>query len=107
MKAETKGGKTLIDSILELIDLCTIYVRQQVKSVVDQGIAMPIRSAGRKAALFMLAFTLFSLASIFVAVGLFLALASLIGYVLAYLAIGAVLIIAGLMIWQQSKHSKG
>jgi uncharacterized membrane protein len=100
MKETTKGGKTIIDSILELFDLIMVYVRQQVKMIVEQNITGPIGTAARKAGFFILAFTLFSIASIFVAVGFFLLLASLIGYILAYLLIGAVLIVGGIvLVW--------
>ncbi|NCO65616.1 MAG: hypothetical protein COW32_07650 [Candidatus Aquicultor secundus] len=98
MKETTQGGKTIIDAILELFDLVMAYVRQQITMIVKQNITGPIGTAARKAAFFILAFTFFSIASIFVAVGFFLLLASLIGYILAYLSIGAVLIIGGIVL---------
>lgn len=104
MKQETKGGKTVIDSVLELVDLITLYVKKQAKSIVDQSIAGPIGAAARKAAFMILAFSLFSLAAIFIAVGLFLSLVSLTGYILAYLIIGILLIIAGLITWHQVRR---
>ena len=104
MRQETKGGKTIIDSVLELIDLVTLYFKKQIKSIVDQSITKPIRTAARKAAFMILAFSLFSLAAIFTAVGLFLSLASLTGYILAYLIIGILLVIAGLITWYQVRR---
>lgn len=104
MRETTKDAKTLIESVLELIDLISTYIRQQARMIVDQSIAGPIASAGRKAALFIFAFSLFSLAAIFVAVGLFLALASLVGFILAYLIIGALLIIVGLLVFRQIRR---
>ena len=97
-------GKRLIDSVIELIDLIAAYIRQHAKQIVDEGIAKPLQVAGRKAGLFLFAFTVFSLASIFVSVGLFLALASLTGYPAAYLLIGVVLIVSGLLALRSSKR---
>lgn len=101
MKDKDADEKTLIESVLNLIDLVSVYFRQQVKRIVDESIAGPIGAAGRKAALFILAFSLFSLSSIFIAVGLFLALAKLVGFIFAYLIIGALLITAGLIVFRQ------
>lgn len=101
MKDKAEDEKTLIESILNLIDLVSVYLRQQVKRIVDESIAGPISAAGRKAALFILAFSLFSLSSIFIAVGLFLSLAKLVGFIFAYLIIGALLIITGLIVFRQ------
>ncbi|MHB8840810.1 MAG: phage holin family protein [Candidatus Aquicultor sp.] len=98
MKETTQGGKTIIDAVLELFDLVMTYARQQITMIVEQNITRPIGTAARKAAFFILAFTFFSIASIFVAVGFFLLLASLIGYILAYLSIGAVLILGGIVL---------
>ncbi len=104
MKQETKGGKTVIGSVLELVDLITLYVKKQAKSIVDQSITGPIGNAAKKAAFMILAFSLFSLAAIFIAVGLFLSLVSITGYILAYLIIGILLTIAGFIIWRQARR---
>ncbi|MEW5706227.1 MAG: hypothetical protein AB1743_05460 [Actinomycetota bacterium] len=101
---KAKGGKTLIESILRLIDLASLYIRQQLKNIVEQGISVPIKSAGRTAAFFILAFSLFSLASIFIAIGLFLLLASFVGHIIAYLVVGALLAIAGAIVLAIIKH---
>jgi len=101
MEYKARGEKSLIDSILNLTDLVSVYVRQEVKKVVDQSIAGPIGVAARKAALLIMAFTLFALASIFIAVGLFLLLAALVGFILAYLIIGAVLLLVGFLFLRQ------
>jgi VIT1/CCC1 family predicted Fe2+/Mn2+ transporter len=93
---KTLREKRLIDSVIELIDLIAVYIRQNVKQIIDEGIAKPLQNAGRKAGLFLFAFTVFSIAAIFVSVGLFLALASITGYPAAYILIGIILIIAGL-----------
>lgn len=97
-KETPKSGKTIMDAVFELFDLVMVYVRQQVKLIVEQNITRPITIASRKAAFFLLAFTFFSIASLFVAVGFFLLLASLIGYILAYLSIGAILILGGILL---------
>jgi VIT1/CCC1 family predicted Fe2+/Mn2+ transporter len=89
------GDKRLIDSIIELIDLVALYIRQNAKKIIEEGVAKPLQAAGRAAGLFLFAFTVFSIASIFLAVGVFLALASLIGYPAAYILIGIVLLIIG------------
>lgn len=94
---KTLQGKRLIDSIIELIDLIAVYIRQNAKQIVDEGIAKPLQNAGRKAGLFLFAFTVFSIAAIFVSVGLFIALASVTGYPAAYILIGVALIITGLL----------
>lgn len=104
MRDQDKGGKGLIDSIVELIDLFATYVRQHIKNIVDEGVAKPIQIAGRKAALFLFAFSLFSLAAIFIAVGLFLSLVHFIGYPLSYLLIGAILVIVGVVALMQIKR---
>ncbi|MCL6473085.1 MAG: hypothetical protein K6T91_09820 [Firmicutes bacterium] len=103
MGQKTKGGKTLIESIIELIDLIALYARKQIQSVVDRSITGPISKAAQKAGFFILAFSLFSLAVVFIAVGLFLFLASLTGYIIAYLIIGLLLVIVGLLFLRQAK----
>jgi len=101
MEEKARGGKSLVESVLELFEVTSTYVRQEVKRVVDESIAGPIGVAARKAAFILLAFTLFSIAAIFISVGLFLLLATLIGYILAYLSIGIVLVIfGGILVWQ-------
>jgi VIT1/CCC1 family predicted Fe2+/Mn2+ transporter len=89
------GDKRLIDSVIELIDLVALYIRQNAKKIIEEGVAKPLQAAGRAAGLFLFAFTVFSIASIFLAVGVFLALASLIGYPASYILIGIVLLIIG------------
>lgn len=101
MSTKARGGKTIIDSLLELIDLVAKYARLQAKSVIEEGVAKPLQVAGKKAGLFILAFSLFSLASIFISVGLFLSLVHFIGYPLSYLLIGAILVLAGLLALRQ------
>ncbi|MBS3909208.1 MAG: phage holin family protein [Actinobacteria bacterium] len=101
MEDKTKGGRTLVESILDLFEVSSTYLRQQVKQVVDESVAGPIGIAAKKAAFIILAFTLFSIAAIFISVGLFLLLATLVGYILAYLIIGVVLVIFGaILAWR-------
>jgi hypothetical protein len=101
---KTLNGKRLIDLVIELIDQIAAYIKQNAKQIVDESIAKPLQNAGRKAGLFFFAFVVFSIASIFVAVGLFLAFASVVGYPVAYLLIGIILIIAGLLALRAGKH---
>lgn len=101
MEEKAKGGRSIVESVLDLFEVSSTYVRQQVKQVVDESIAGPIGTAAKKAAFIMLAFTLFSIAAIFLAVGFFLLFATLVGYILAYLIIGLVLVIfGGILVWQ-------
>ncbi|MDP2210333.1 MAG: phage holin family protein [Candidatus Aquicultor sp.] len=101
MEEKARGSRSLVESILDLFEVSSTYVRQQVKQVVDESIAGPIGTAAKKAAFIMLAFTLFSIAAIFISVGLFLLFATLVGYILAYLSIGIVLVIFGaILVWQ-------
>jgi len=100
----TSQGKRLIDSVIELIDQIAAYIKQNAKQIIDESIAKPLQSAGRKAGLFFFAFVVFSIASLFVSVGLFLAFTSIVGYPIAYLTIGGVLIIAGLLALRASKR---
>jgi len=104
MGDKSMGGKRLIDSVLDLFNLVAVYLQQEIKRIVDQGITRPIGIAARKAALYLLAFTLFSIASVFIAVGLFLTLANLIGFAPAYLLIGVVFILVGLLAFSQSRR---
>lgn len=92
---EDNEKKSLLDSILELIDLFLRYVRQQIRLTVDQSVVGPIGKAGKRAGLFILAFTLFSIAAVFIAVFLFLLLATLVGYLLAVLIAGLVFVAGG------------
>ncbi|MBE0447305.1 MAG: hypothetical protein IBX64_04260 [Actinobacteria bacterium] len=106
MEDKAGGGKSLIESILDLIDLISAYVSQQIKRTVDNSVAKPIGVAARKAAFLVLSFTLFSLAVIFIAVGLFLLLATLVGYVLAYFIVGAILILGGFLLLRKTNGRK-
>ncbi|HZD59341.1 MAG TPA: hypothetical protein VE439_02655 [Anaerolineae bacterium] len=102
MEDKAEGGRSLIESILNLIDLISIYVRQQTKRTVDQSITRPIGNAARSAAFLILSFSLFSIAAIFIAVGLFLLLAFLVGYILAYFIVGVLLVLAGFIFLRQT-----
>lgn len=106
MEDKAGGGKSLIESILNLTDLVSTYVRQQVKMTVDNSITGPIGVAARKAAFLILSFSLFSLAAIFIAVGLFLLLAFLVGYILAYFIVGALLMLGGFLFLRQASTRK-
>ena len=95
----TDREKTLIQLFTELIELGVTYLRQQLKSIVGSSVAEPLRRAGVAAATAMLAATVFGLAVIFIAVGLFLLLAKLVGASwIAFLIVGAVLVLIGYLI---------
>ncbi|HEY3375134.1 MAG TPA: hypothetical protein VGK02_08745 [Candidatus Aquicultor sp.] len=97
MRGKLKGVASFVDTIVELIDLIAEYARKQLKNVIDESIAKPLKSAGRKVALLLFAFSIFSLAAIFITVGLFLSLVHFVGYPISYLLIGVVLVVVGMI----------
>lgn len=77
---------------IELVQLVNRFLRQQLQETIDQSVARPIRNAGRSAALAILAAGITVLAIIFLAVGLFQLLASMVGAAwIAYLIVGGTL----------------
>ncbi len=99
---------SLLKSIVDLIELLIAYLRQELKSAVDDSLTRPLKRAGRKAGLAIVAGVLMSIASIFIAVGLFQLLAVLVGATwIAYLIIGAILVIFVIVIIQKSKGIDG
>lgn len=97
---EEKKGESIVDLVLELVDLCRRYLSQEAQAVVDKALIGPARRVGRWLALTIVAATLFALAAIFLSVGAFQLLATLVGAAwIAYLIIGGILFIgaAGIM----------
>lgn len=94
--AEPEKTKSVSELTTELIDLTNGYVRQEIRATVDGSVVRPLKRAGRWLALVTVASTLFALASIFLAVGAFQLLATIVGATwIAYLIIGGILLLAG------------
>ena len=92
MSPEPVEAKSVIELVLELIDLTAQYLRQQAREIVKGAVIEPAKRIGAWLAFTLVASTLFALAAVFLSVGLFQLLARLVGAVwLAYLIIGAVL----------------
>lgn len=86
----------MIKLIVELIELASLYVRQQVKMTMDKSVADPLRKAGLAVAAAILSAVIFGLAAIFITVGLFLLFVRIVGAAwIAFLITGIVLLIAG------------
>lgn len=106
--AEEKRDKSLIELLIELIDLSARYIRRQVELTVEKGVSSPIKRAGFRAATAVLAATIIGTALIFVALGLFLLLVKLVGDAwLAFLIVGVILLIAGLLIARKGQREDG
>lgn len=91
--------KSIATLIMELLELLSAYVRQELRAAVDSGLVRPLRNVGRWLALVTVASTLFALSCIFLAVGAFQLLARLVGAPwIAYLIVGGVLFIGGIMV---------
>lgn len=97
MKPEKE--KTFIQLSTELLELGGTYLRQQLESIIETSVAKPLKRAGLTVAATILAAFVFGLAVIFIAVGLFLLLVKFVGaYWIAYLIIGASLLLIGILI---------
>lgn len=91
-----REGKSLIQSLGELLDLLTRYAKEQAGIAVEDHVAKPIRRASRWAAFTLISSVFFALASMFLAIGLFLLLARALGAAwAAFLLVGVVLLIGG------------
>jgi membrane-bound ClpP family serine protease len=101
--AEEKRRKSILDLILELVELLNKYFKQQLLEVISESVIDPLTRAGRKVGFWILTFTLFAIASIFIAVAVFLILVQIIGsYSIAYLIVGVVFIIAGILVGRKA-----
>lgn len=91
--------KSVAALFLELVDLFRQYIEQEVRAVIDRAIISPGRRLGFWLGFTIVGATLFALAAIFLSVGLFQLLATLVGAAwIAYLIIGVVLLIgAGIL----------
>ncbi len=100
MKNMSTNKKSFSELIIELIELTQTFFRQELKSTIDNIVVGPLKKVGFWLALTLVAATLFSLALIFLAVGAFQLLATLVGATwMAYLIIGVVLfLVAGLLL---------
>ncbi len=93
---EPKKTKSVSELTAELIDLTNGYVRQEINAIVAGSVIRPLKRLGRWLALVTVASTLFALASIFLAVGAFQLLATVVGATwIAYLIIGGILLLGG------------
>ena len=89
---------SLLKSIVDLIELLIAYVRQELRSTVDKSLAEPLRKAGKKTGIAIFVAFIMSIAAIFIAVGLFQLLATIVGATwIAYLIIGTLLVIVGII----------
>lgn len=92
MSPAPEKERSVIELVLELIDLTAQYLRQQAREIVEGAVIEPAKRIGAWLAFTIVASTLFALAAVFLSVGLFQLLARLVGAAwIAYLIIGAVL----------------
>ena len=89
MTTEPPKEESVADLVLDVIALANQYLRQEVQAVVDKAIIDPARRLGFWLGFTIVAATLFALAAIFLSVGAFQLLATLVGAAwIAYLIIG-------------------
>ena len=91
------GLEGIIDAIADLLQMASDWVRQEAASVVREKIVLPIQQLGLTLASASAAGCLLVVGLIFIAVALFLILASYVGYPGALLIIGGVYLIASLV----------
>ncbi len=87
----------VIDSVADLLQTATDWVRQEAESVVREKIVLPIQKLGLTIASASAAGCLAVVGLIFIAVGLFLLLAQWLTYPGALLAIGGVYLLGALV----------
>ena len=94
-----ENKNSLLKSIVDLIELLIAFIRQELKSAVDSGLAEPLKKAGKKTGIAIAVGFIMGIAAIFIAVGLFQLVATLVGATwIAYLIIGVLLIIFGVIV---------
>ena len=94
MTPEEQKEESATDVALNLIALTGQYLRQEAQAVVDKAIIGPARRLGLWLGFTIVAATLFALAAIFLSVGAFQLLATLVGAAwIAYLIIGGILFV--------------
>lgn len=86
------AGKTIADSIADLIQLFVDYVRQETESVVREKVVLPTQQAGQVVAFALAAAMTLFLGVAFVAVGSLMLLAYFVGWIAALYIVGTVLI---------------
>ena len=99
-----ENKNSLLKSIVDLIELLIAFVRQELKSAVDSSLAEPLKKAGKKTGIAIAVGFIMGIAAIFIAVGLFQLLATIVGATwIAYLIIGTLLVIVGIIAGSRSK----
>lgn len=92
-RAEAPERPRIADAITEFVQMIVDYVRQETGDVVHDKIVVPTQKAGQVIAFAMAAALVLFLGIGFVAVGLMMLLAGLVGWPAALLIIGGVLIV--------------
>ena len=85
--------RRIIDSLADLLQLATDWVRQEAEAVVREKIVAPIQQLGLTLAAAIAAATLLVIALIFIAVAAVIAMGDLIGYAWTFFLIGLVYLI--------------
>jgi len=88
------GYEAIIDSIADLLQTASDWVRQEAESVVREKVVLPVQKLGLTLASASAAGCLLVVGLIFIAVALFLVLAGWVGYPGALAIIGGVYVIA-------------
>lgn len=92
MTPDQNKEESVADLVLDLVDLSRRYIRQEAQGVVDKALISPARRVGFWLAFIIVGATLFALAAIFLSVGAFQLLATVVGAAwIAYLIIGGIL----------------
>ncbi len=96
------GG--IISTLLEAVEMIKTYLAQELKSLVDENLIEPLMIAKSKIFSSVMAAISLSLALAFLSVAAFLVLVDLIGsYPIAYLIVGVVFLILGLIFAKKAK----
>jgi hypothetical protein len=91
--APPPGRPSLVDSVAELVQMLVDYVRQETGDVVRDKVVLPTQKVGQLLAFAMAAAMTLVLGIAFLAVGALVLLAQFIGWPYALFSIGGVLVI--------------
>jgi hypothetical protein len=91
--------KSIPELVVEFVDLTNAYIKREIQSTIESALVKPMQKLGFSLAVAIVSATLFSLAFIFLAVGLFQLLAEIIGVAwIAYLVVAGGFFLAGLLL---------
>lgn len=89
----------ILDQITELADMAMSYVRQETRAIIADQVLAPLHELRRQMVFGIMGAVLVGLATVFLAVGAFLVLQRLVGPIVAFWAVGAVVLAFGLVMF--------